>query len=81
MPYQLTESSYTTGFYCILLFKFCHFVAVTVFFEKSSYTVDKFLPQLSIFLHLSKPMKTDVAITIIDKEGTATSESLNRIVR
>ena len=53
------------------------FLAVTVFFEKSSYTFDKSPTQPSIFLQLSKPLKADVAVTILDKEGTATSESLN----
>ena len=56
------------------------FVAVTVSFEKSSYTVDKSTFPPSIRLHLSESVPTDVTVTVIDIEDTATSESLNSVI-
>ena len=50
---------------------------MTVFFEKSSYTIDKATFPPNIYLYLSKSLETNVTVTVTDKEGTATSESPN----
>ena len=52
-----------------------HLVAVTVNFEKSSYTIEKFNVPPAILLQLSEKLPTDVTIKVRDKEGTATSKS------
>ena len=57
-----------------------YFVAVTVSFEKSSYTINKRGHPPSIQLHLNESVSTDVTVTVMDIEDTATSESLNSVI-
>jgi len=45
-----------------------------VYFENSSYVINKLAPPPTIILQLSKPLTTDVTVRVTDKEGTATSE-------
>ena len=54
----------------------CHLVAVTISFERQSYTVRKTARPPPIRLILSEQLNTDVTIKVLDREGTAMSKSI-----
>ena len=48
-----------------------HFVVTTVSFSNSSYNVNEDNGNLEVILILSKPLSTDVIVTVTDIQGTA----------
>ena len=50
----------------------CHYVAVSVRFEESSYSVDESKRQAYLRLRLSNPSSTSITINILNINGNAT---------
>ena len=61
--------SFFIKIYCLLTI-----IAITISFVEPSYTINKRARPPSILLQLSKPLSTNISITVRDKEGTATGE-------
>ena len=61
------------SFFC--LHAICHFVAITVMFSQTMYSVDEEAGPAQPVLVLSNPSSSDIMLQVSEEQGTATSET------
>ena len=66
--------------WCKVMFKFTIlYVAIDIFFNESTYSVDESSRNVQVMLVLSNPSSTDLTVKVTSKNDTATGELMNII--